>query len=244
MRSELINEYFFYDRVLPEAMDHVWASGWRHFGRYFYRYSLIPHGGRICTVLPLRIRLANFAASRSQKRVLKRNQDLEVRFQPAFVDDKVLTLFEQHKNRFKDNVPDSIYTFISPQPDHVPCECLSVGVYLNAELIAMSYLDMGKTACSSVYQCFDPELSKRSLGVFMILVSASYAREQGKTFYYPGYAYEESSHYDYKKNFAGLEAFDWASTWRSFTRRTTMEASADAPNKAPADAAIEVRSPD
>ena len=244
MRSELINEYFFYDRVLPEAMDHIWASGWRHFGRYFYRYSLIPHGGRVCNVLPLRIRLSDFKPSRSQKRVLKRNRDLEVRFQSAFVDDQVLALFEKHKTRFKDNVPDSIYTFISPQPGEVPCEALSVSVYLKGELVAISYLDIGKDATSSVYQCFDPDLSKRSLGVFMILVSARYAVEQGKTFYYPGYVYKESSHYDYKKNFGALEAFDWQGSWQSYARRTTMEKSPDAPTKTPADAATKVSEPE
>lgn len=222
MRSELINEYFFYDRVLPEAMDHIWSNGWRHFGRYFYRYSLIPHGGQICNVLPLRIRLDEFRASRSQKRILKRNQDLELRVQPAFVDDEVLSLFERHKKRFKDNVPDSIYTFISPQPSSVPCECKSVALYLKGRLVGVSYLDIGKEAASSVYQCFDPELKQRSLGICMILASARYSLEQDKTFYYPGYAYQERSHYDYKKNFSGLEAYDWDGSWHSFARVIPM----------------------
>ena len=221
MRNELINEYFFYDSVRPEAMDHVWATGWRHFGRYFYRYSLIPHNGGVATVTPLRVALNDFRLSRSQKRVLKRNADLTVRFQPAFVSNEVFDLFERHKRRFKDNVPDSVYTFISQQPDTVPCECLGVSLYLDGRLVGISYLDAGKNAMSSVYQCFDPELSKRSLGTFMVLVSAQYALETGKTYYYPGYAYQQSSHYDYKKSFYALESYDWDSAdWLPLKRQT------------------------
>lgn len=220
MRNELINEYFFYDRVRPEAMDHVWQTGWRHFGRYFYRYSLIPHNGGVAHVLPLRIALDRFKLSRSQKRVLKRNADLSVRFRPAFVSNEVFDLFERHKTRFKDNVPDSVYTFISQQPDTVPCECLAVTLYDGERLIGISYLDVGKTAMSSVYQCFDPDESKRSLGILLVLLSAQYAADTGKTHYYPGYAYQESSHYDYKKAFFGLEAYNWQlSSWLPLERQ-------------------------
>lgn len=221
MRNELINEYFFYDQVRPEAMDHVWATGWRHFGRYFYRYSLIPHDGAIAKVMPLRVALTQFKLSRSQKRVLKRNEDLRIEFQPAFVSNEVFDLFERHKLRFKDNVPDSVYTFISQQPATVPCDCLAVSLYKDDRLLAISYLDVGKTAMSSVYQCFDPNESKRSLGTLMVLVSAQYALETGKTHYYPGYAYETSSHYDYKKSFYGLEFYHWdEAVWLPLARQT------------------------
>ena len=44
-------------QVRAEEMDLLWANGWRHFGVYFFRYSLAEHGGRICNVMPLRIEL-------------------------------------------------------------------------------------------------------------------------------------------------------------------------------------------
>ncbi len=214
-----MNEYFFYDDAAPAQMDLLWANGWRHFGSYFYRYSSTQQESRTFNVLPLRLRLHAFAASRSQTRTLKRNTDLEVRVVPAFVDKEVEALFERHKTRFTHNVPDSIYSFVSHEPATLPCACSSLCLFKDDRLVGISYLDLGDTATSSVYQCFDPEETKRSLGNLMILLSVEHSHSLGKTLYYPGYAYREPSHYDYKKNFSGLEAYDWATgTWPALPR--------------------------
>lgn len=214
-----MNEYFFYDDVSPEQMDALWANGWRHFGNYFFRYSSTRQDNSTFSVLPLRLRLSAFAASRSQTRTLKRNADLEVRFVPAFVDAEVEALFERHKTRFSHNVPESVYNFVSHQPATLPCMCVSLCLFDRERLVGISYLDVGATAASSVYQCFDPAETRRSLGNLMILLSVQHSHSLGKTFYYPGYAYREASHYDYKKNFAGLEAYDWTTgTWPALAR--------------------------
>ncbi len=73
---------------------------------------------------------------------------------------------------------------------------------------------MGRRATSAVYAMFEPEESRRSLGVFTMLEAMRYTRASGRRFYYPGYACREPSVYDYKKNFAGLEQFDWGGAWR------------------------------
>ena len=218
MNRAEVNEYFFCDAVSPLQIDGLWAKGWRHFGTYFFRYSSVQRAGEVYTVLPLRVRLTTFTPSRSQKRVLRRNRDLRASLVPAFVNDEANALFERHKVRFADNVPESLYTFVSQQPARVPCECLSLCLHEAESLVGVSYLDVGAKACSSVYQCFDPDLSKRSLGILMILLSLRYARAAGKRYYYPGYAYREPSHYDYKKTLGGLEGFEWAGEWRAVKR--------------------------
>ncbi|MGH9798929.1 MAG: hypothetical protein ACRD82_01055, partial [Blastocatellia bacterium] len=78
-----INEYFLRHRVEPEQMDKLWAWGWRHFGEYFFRYSIAYHKGKAETVMPLRVELAKFDLSRSQKRTLNRNRDLKVVVRPT-----------------------------------------------------------------------------------------------------------------------------------------------------------------
>lgn len=207
-----LNEYFLAARVAPEAMDRLWAEGWRHFGEYFFRYSQT----RSQTVLPLRVRLAGFVLRRSQERVLKKNQDIEVKLQPAFVNAQVEALFARHKTRFSHSIPQSIYNFLSRHPAHTPCRCHSLTLHHQGRLVGISYLDEGAQATSSVYQCFDPDLSRRSLGILMILHSILLSRAWGKTYYYPGYAYLEPSEYDYKKRLGALEYFDWQGNWLRF----------------------------
>jgi leucyl-tRNA---protein transferase len=210
-----MNEYFFHNEVSPDMMDKLWANGWRHFGVYFFRYSQLEKNDQLLHVQPLRVRLEHFSMNRSQKRNLRDNQDINLVVKPAYINAEVEALFERHKTRFKDNVPETLTTFLSKQPAVKPCSCVSLCLYLNHELVGVSYLDVARRACSSVYQCFEPTLSKRGLGILMMLLAVSYSQAQGKTFYYPGYAFKEPSFYDYKKTLRGLEVFEWHNTWLS-----------------------------
>lgn len=209
-----MNEYFFHEYATPKHMDYAWEHGWRHFGPYFFRYS--THNAN--QVLPLRIRLENFKLSQSQKRILKKNSNLHIQWLPAFIDECVEALFEKHKQRFKENMPESIYTFMSHEPATLPCTCQALCLFVHETLIGISYLDIGEVACSSVYQCFDPTYQKCSLGILMILLSIQHALRLNKTYYYPGYAFQEPSHYDYKKTFFALESYDWQGHWQPLDR--------------------------
>lgn len=194
-------------------MDALWEKGWRHFGTYFFRYSQLEKDGQRFHVQPLRVRLEHTTLNRNQKRTLQRNQDITLTIKPAYIDDEIEALFERHKTRFKDNVPESLHTFLSEQPASKPCECVSLCLHLENRLVGVSYLDIGETATSSVYQCFEPTLSKRGVGILMMLQSIQVSRKWGKTFYYPGYAFAEPSFYDYKKTLRPLEVYDWHSHW-------------------------------
>lgn len=207
-----LDECFLAAQVAPEVMDRLWAEGWRHFGTYFFRYAQLS--GQ--TVLPLRVRLAEHRLRRSQLRVLKKNKDIRLELQPAFVNAEVEALFAQHKTRFSHSIPESIYNFISDRPAHIPCRCHSLTLYHQGRLVGISYLDEGAQATSSVYQCFDPAYARRSLGILMIVHSIELSQSWGKAFYYPGYAYLEPSEYDYKKRLGALEYFDWKGNWRKF----------------------------
>ncbi len=204
-----IDEYFLAQEVTPEQMDYAWEHGWRHFGAYFFRYAtLAKHDGRY-HVVPLRLKLDQFSLSTSQKRVLKKNQDLRLEIRDAAIDDTKEALFDRHKTRFADHVPDSIYDFFTPHPARIPCPAKEICLWQEERLLATSFLDIGTHATSSVYSIYEPTETNRSLGIYLILLSIAYSIELGMQYYYLGYAYREPSHYDYKKRFSGLEQFDW-----------------------------------
>lgn len=192
------------------------AEGWRHFGTNFFRYSLIEVHGQWRRVVPLRIRLADFSPSRSQRRIRARNRDLELRIAPSIISPAVESLFDRHKTRFADNIPDSLHDFLSERPATVPCRNDQLSLYQGDRLLAASFLDLGATAASAVYAVFDPTESRRSLGIELILAGVEYAIARGMVYYYPGYAYRGPSIYDYKKRFTGLQAYDWNGRWLSY----------------------------
>ncbi len=210
------DEHFLCLRASPGKMDQLWSEGWRHFGIIFVRYRTSTHGGKPFHVLPLRIDLARFALSRSQKRVLVKNRDTDVVLRPSLIDDEKTALFEKHRVRFNENVPTSLFNFLSPNPAEVPCVNLELCIYQGGQLLAVTFLDIGETATSAVYAIFDPAQAKRSLGVLMMLHTIRLSQSQGRRYYYPGYAYREPFTYDYKKNFSGLESLDWDAGWKPY----------------------------
>ncbi len=203
------DEGFIAWQVPPEEMDRLWSDGWRHFGPLFYRYAQAQHGGTLMDVRPLRIDLRTFRLSPSQRRVLTKNKDLTVQVRPTRLDDTRRQLFNEHKQRFTENVPDSLEDFLGAEPTLGPCTNLEVSATLNGQLVAASYMDIGHKAVSSIYAFFDPGHRRRSLGLFTMLAEIEWALQRDCRYYYPGYAYVQPSHYDYKKQFHGMESYDW-----------------------------------
>ena len=218
-----LNEYFYAPSVLPSQMDGLWAQGWRHFGQYFFRYSQTTMAGKLQEIVALRTDLRAVQFSKGQRRTWRRNADLEVRLQPATITAEKEALFAQHKERFDENQPSSLLTFLDAQPSTVPCPCIEVGVYqpVDGRLLAVSFLDVGQTAVSSVYAIFDPAEHGRRLGIYTMLLEMTWAKRQGKRWYYSGYTTLGQSRYDYKKQFSGLHYYAFQGDWRPLDERVS-----------------------
>jgi arginine-tRNA-protein transferase len=213
---DLINEEFYTSEVSPIQLDFLLAEGWRHFGQHFYRYNLGFLKNEFRFVIPLRIRLAGFKFSRSQRRVINKNKDLRSIIRPIEFTDEKHALFKQHKMRFDHGIPENIYSFLDKEAATIPCPALEFCIYDKDKLLAVSFLDTGEKSVSSIYAMFAPEEAKRSLGIFTMLLEIQYAIENNKKFYYQGYAYEGESFYDYKKRFSALEFYDWYGDWKEY----------------------------
>ncbi len=170
-------------------------------------------------VQPLRILLERFRLSKSQRRVLRRNTDLTLKTGPACIDDTRRQLFDAHKQRFQDNLPPSLDGYLGVRPGACPCETIELALYKQDYFLAASYLDLGRQAASSVYAMFDLAKSRRSLGTLTMLLEIAYARQRACRYYYPGYAYDAPSAYDYKKRLSAMEYFDWKGHWLALPRQ-------------------------
>lgn len=213
---EFINEYFeAYDPISPRVFDQLLAEGWRHFGTYFTRYNLGIYRDEIRKVLPLRVRIRDFAPSKSQTRILKRNCGVEIKVSSPAISNEFVGLFERHKQRFDEHVPESVYTFISRHA-RIPTELHQLTARLDGEIVAASFFDCGIDGLSAIYACFEPGEGRRSLGIFTMLKTIEWATSRGMSYYYPGYAYVGPSFYDYKKRFDPLECYDWRGEWRPY----------------------------
>lgn len=205
-----IEEAFFDLQVEPARLDSLLAHGWRHFGPYFFRYSQqqLP---TLQDILPLRVDLAGFHPSKSQRRVLRRNADLQPTWSRVRLTEEHRAVFGAHSGRFAHNTPGQLEDFLGPWAEQdVPCVLRELSVRDAAgRLLAASYVAQGLQAWSSVYAFFDPPAGERSLGIATQLWEIEAARLAGCRWLYLGYATRQPSHYDYKRQFAGTEWFDW-----------------------------------
>ena len=212
----LINEAFETQSISPFEMDLLLAEGWRNFGTYFFRHNIGIYRGDFKRVIPLRIRTKDFAPSKSQRRNLQRNKDLQCIIRPIVIDEAKEQLFDRHKSRFEEHVPETIYTFLSKSPASIPSEAFELCLYDAESLLAVSFFNLGEDSVSGIYAMFEPEETKRGLGILTMLLEIQYTIDTGRNFYYQGYAYEGESFYDYKKRFCALEMFDWQGNWIDF----------------------------
>jgi arginine-tRNA-protein transferase len=216
------NQYWNYmeqGQVSPQQLNLLLEDGWRHFGSFFFRDTLSWNGNTLSQIIPLRINLDKFSLSKSQRKVLRKNENTKVVFRDAYIDDRKKEIFKTHTRRFKSNVPESIYDFLASEPAFVPCHTLECCLYdAQNTLYAVRYLDIASQSTSSVYAMLDFGYQHLSPGLHTLLEEIKHSKLLGKKYLYTGYAFRESSHYDYKKKFKGTEYYDWKGNWTDLSQ--------------------------
>ncbi len=212
-----INEMYISEGMSLQEWEGLLAQGWRHNGKMVFRSSHdIDEEDGLCRILPLRNVLKDLDFSKSQRKIFKKNQDLRHEIRPLRIDDAKHDMFYKHIARFKHRVPLSIWDFVAIEKNK-PFKTWELCVYKENKLIACSFIDITRNSLSSTYAMFDIDEGHRSLGIYTMILEMMFGQEKNKTYYYPGYAYETPSFFDYKKKFSNTEFFDWdTKTWLSF----------------------------
>ena len=186
--------------LTPDELDARLALGERRSGRMVYRTQ-----GPACTACePLRVHVPSFVASSSQRRALRRNEGVvRVEVGPPDVSDERLALYNRHKQErglSRSDEPLGPIGYRAWLVDScVPTRELRY--YVGEKLIAVSILDVGRTSVSSVYHYFDPDESRRSMGVYSVIRELAWCAEAGVEWYYLGLYVRDCSHLAYKAGY-------------------------------------------
>lgn len=218
-----------YTTVQPETLDGLLAEGWRILSKGFVRHS---HALAVesapateenwCRTIPVRIDLRKYYPSKSQRKLLRRNNNLSIETGPIQLSQDKHLLFDKHYvDRFNEYNP--INVFLRQDSAIAPSTGIEFCVYHNKKLIAYSTIHIGEGSISSTYAFHDPGFPKQSLGIFTMLLEINYALEQGKRYFYPGYIYDKPSRMDYKRNFFGMEYYNWQGVWAPMERGASPE---------------------
>lgn len=195
----------FVAEVSPDEHEAELAAGRRRFGATYFEPACA--GCTECT--PLRLVVADFKPSRSQRRVLRRNHDVDLEIGTPTVDDERLDLYQRfHQERHatvgwpapRTNLMEYFESFVA---NVVPTH--EFRYRLGGKLVALAYVDESPNAFSSQYAFHDPEYSRRSLGTFDVLTEVETAVRWKKTHLYLGYYVRDCRSMAYKAQFKPYE---------------------------------------
>ena len=206
--------------VVGAAFDDLLTMGDRRVGKALYRPSC--PGCRACETL--RIPVAEFVPSRSQRRVWKRGQrELRVQLAGPTHSDGHVALFNKHR-RLRDlahhegaMTPEGYEAWLV----QTCCETVEIRYFRGDVLVGVAITDMGEHAASAVYTYFDPDHSELSPGIFSVLWQIAWARKLGLEHLYLGLYIAGNRHMTYKVGFMPHErraAGEPVPPWERFER--------------------------
>jgi arginine-tRNA-protein transferase len=203
------SEAYCVDQLDPTMYQKLLARGFRRSGRIVYR----PRCRACRECRQLRIPVQQFAPTRSMRRVLRRNSDLDVRVGSPTVNDEKFKLYEQYLNhQHNGSMSRTLESFREFLYDS-PTQTYEFAYTLGEQLIGVSIADRVPDGLSSVYMYFDPQFADRSLGTFSILWEAQFCRQEGLAYYYLGFFVAGSQTMSYKARFAPNEILVGDDRW-------------------------------
>ncbi|MBC6439593.1 MAG: arginyltransferase [Rhodospirillales bacterium] len=185
--------------------DELTLAGFRRSHNLVYRPSCV--GCEAC--VPVRIPVARFKPSRSQRRTQRQNEDLAVSLTPSQATFEHYALFDRYQQARHKGGGMSAMSFpdFRAMIEETPVDTRLVEMRDDhGELVAVSLSDWLADGLSGIYKFFEPDLGARSLGTYLILWHIEHARCLGLPHVYLGYWIGACSKMSYKTNFRPLEA--------------------------------------
>ncbi len=205
--------------VSPEEHEALLIRGWRRFGMQYFR----PMCAECMECVSLRIAVATFSPTKSQRRAWRKCRHLRVAVGPPQITDERLELFRAwHAMREETrgwkpspmNAEEYTATFCPPNP------CAREMAYFDgARLVALGLIDVTPRAVSSIYFFYHPDIADCSPGVASVLFELEWARQRGCTHLYLGYRVMDCPSTAYKAQYAphdllhGRPDFDEQPDW-------------------------------
>ena len=194
--------------VTPEEMEALLERGWRRFGLAYFR----PVCADCAECVSLRVPVAGFHPSKSQRRAWKRCAGLRVEIRRPVADEERLQLYlawhqMREETRGWEPVCDSMESYAQTFCMPHPC-ARELDYYAGDRLVGVGLVDETPNALSSVYFYYHPEWRDRSLGTASVLFELAHAAERGRSHLYLGFRVQACLSTAYKSAFRPHELLE------------------------------------
>jgi arginine-tRNA-protein transferase len=192
--------------VTPARLEAMLSRGWRRFGPTYFR----PRCAGCAECVVLRVCVDEWRPSRSQRRVINHNADLEVRIGAPRVSRDRLDLYAKwhaFRERERGWEPSALdaksyeWQFAFNHPAAREFSYWARDSAGRPRLVAVGIVDETPAALSAVYCYYDPSEPKRSLGVLNVVTQLRAAKGAGLAHVYLGYRVAPCASMAYKSRF-------------------------------------------
>lgn len=188
-----------------EQYNQLIQLGYRRDGNIFYR----PTCSHCRSCLSCRVQTKKFIPNRTQKRLLKLNQNITTQWHNTGYNQEHETLYIKYlQQRHEKN--NSLLSMKQGYLQHI-CQTSvntkALEFRLDNQLIMVSIIDHVHDGISSVYTFYDTSNPQRSLGTFNILWQIQWAIQHQISWVYLGYWIKQAPKMTYKSRFQPLELF-------------------------------------
>ena len=190
--------------------DSLSQQGFRRSQTVLYR----PSCPECAACMSARVRVKDFRPSKSQRRILRRNRDLVRIANAPWATEAQYALFRRYleARHAGGGMTDMDLFEFAAMIAETPVETRVFEYHMadpaapeGHRLVAVALTDILADGPSMVYSFFDPDLSRRSLGAYMILDHVEIARQHGQPYLYLGYWVPGSDKMGYKAAYRPLE---------------------------------------
>lgn len=190
-----------------ELNDSLSGQGFRRSQNVLYR----PSCADCASCLSARIDVSAFSPSRSQRRTINRNKDLDRRATSPWATEEQYDLFRRYlDSRHADGgmADMDVFEFAAMiEETPIRSRVIEYNDVRTRELVGVCLTDVLSDGVSMVYSFYGPDRPKDGLGNYMILDHIEIARSAGLPYVYLGYWVPGSQKMGYKAKFSGLEVY-------------------------------------
>ena len=191
--------------------DALSKQGFRRSQNVLYR----PSCADCSACLSARIRVADFTPRKSQRRTLRRNDDLIRNATSPWASEDQYALFRSYLDgrHAEGGMADMDIFEFAAMIEETPIRSRVIeykepaGTDDEGELTAVCLTDVLDDGLSMVYSFYDPSGKRDSLGTYVILDHIRIAQEAGLPYVYLGYWVPGSPKMSYKARFSALEVY-------------------------------------
>jgi len=193
-------------------------QGFRRSGTFTYR----PRCDGCSDCVPVRVDVNAFTPNRTQRRVWKKHNLLDISLHPLEDKQEYFDLYQRYQDArhldggMSNDSRDQYQKFLlQSHVDSMLVEFREDGI-----LRMVSIIDALDDGLSSVYTFFDPDIAQSSFGTYNVMWQIELCRQLQLPFLYLGYWIKESRKMTYKANFQPLQGFV-NGTWQVLSAEVT-----------------------